>query len=159
MDNKINILVIHGFNSGPGNKSETLKNHFPHANVYTPQLSNKPIDDINILQEFLDKNTNVHVVGTSLGGFYGLYLALTNQGRDDISFYIINPSYTPYDNFKPRINFTIHPNANQLLIYYNKYLNLLQIHYKIHKIFNNIIHSIRIMQKYPLLHYNIKSII
>jgi predicted esterase YcpF (UPF0227 family) len=92
MDNKINILVIHGFNSGPGSKSETLKNHFPTTNIFTPQLSNKPIDDIDILQKFLDKNTNIHVVGTSLGGFYGLYLALTNQDRDDISFYIINPS-------------------------------------------------------------------
>jgi predicted esterase YcpF (UPF0227 family) len=136
MNNKINVLVIHGFNSGPGSKSETLKNHFPYANVYTPQLNNKPIDDINILQEFLDKNTNVHVVGTSLGGFYGLYLALTNQGRDDISFYVINPSYTPYNNFKSKINQSFRNHKNDLIsIVDEKFINELKefqnkVHYE-----------------------------
>jgi predicted esterase YcpF (UPF0227 family) len=110
-----NILVIHGFNSGPGSKSETLKSAFPEFNVYSPQLNNKPIEDINTLQEFLDKNTNVHVVGTSLGGFYALLLALNNQQRDDISFYLINPSYTPYNSFKLKINQTFQNYKNNTI--------------------------------------------
>jgi predicted esterase YcpF (UPF0227 family) len=97
------ILVIHGFNSGPGDKSESLEKHFPNFTITTPQLNNEPLSDIKILQDFIDKHRDVHIVGTSLGGFYGQYLAYKNQRRNDLSFYLINPSYRPYDSFQTKL--------------------------------------------------------
>jgi predicted esterase YcpF (UPF0227 family) len=98
-----NILVIHGFNSGPGRKSEILKQEFPNCNIFTPQLNNEPLYDLNILQEFIKENSDIHVVGTSLGGFYGMYLAYLNRHRDDLHFYIINPCYKPFEHFCPSL--------------------------------------------------------
>lgn len=99
----MNILVIHGFNSAPGSKSKDLEKAFPNANVFSPQLTNQPLYDIGILNNFILSNKNIHVVGTSLGGFYTMCLSLSHKDRDDISFYIINPSYTPYNNFKFKV--------------------------------------------------------
>ena len=99
----MNILVIHGFNSAPGSKSKDLEKSFPNANVFSPQLTNQPLYDIGMLNNFISSHKNIHVVGTSLGGFYTMCLALANKNRDDISFYIINPSYTPYINFKFKV--------------------------------------------------------
>jgi len=123
-----NICTIHGFNSGPGRKSETLKNNFPGSYIYGPQLNNEPFKDIELFQDFINRNTNIHIVGTSLGGFYGLYLALTNQERDDISFYLINPSYTPYNNLKSKINQSFQNYKNNSTTTINKeFLNELKI--------------------------------
>jgi predicted esterase YcpF (UPF0227 family) len=102
----MNILVIHGFNSGPGNKSEILQKSFPQSTVYSPQLNNEPFKDLRVLQDFISNNKNIHVVGTSLGGFYAMYLAIFSYNRDDLSFYIVNPSFTPYENFTPKLNQT-----------------------------------------------------
>ena len=99
----MNILVIHGFNSAPGSKSKDLEKAFPNTNVITPQLLNKPLQDIEVLSEIVSSYKNLHIVGTSLGGFYAMYLMVKFKDREDISFYIINPSYTPYDNFKTKI--------------------------------------------------------
>lgn len=102
----MNILVIHGFNSGPGSKSEILQKNFPQSTVYSPQLNNEPLKDLEILQDFINNNKNIHIVGTSLGGFYTMHLAIFNHNRDDLSFYMINPSFTPYENFTPKLNQT-----------------------------------------------------
>jgi predicted esterase YcpF (UPF0227 family) len=100
----MNILVIHGFNSAPGSKSKDLELAFPNANIFSPQLTNNPFIDVSVLEDFIDNNRNIHVVGTSLGAFYTMYLAVIHyQHREDISYYIINPSYTPYDNFKFKV--------------------------------------------------------
>jgi len=106
MRNTNHILVIHGFNSGKGSKSDILEKAFPNCQIHSPQLQNDPVNDLIILQNYLNKYSDIHVVGTSLGGFYGLYLALINQHRDDLSFYLINPSYTPYDYFAGKLNQT-----------------------------------------------------
>jgi len=101
--NQENIVVIHGFNSGPGGKAEVLKENFPSVPIFNPQLDNDPFNDLKLLQDFINNNSNIHVVGTSLGGFYALYLAMDNKHRDDISYYLINPSITPYDSFSLKL--------------------------------------------------------
>lgn len=134
-----NILVIHGFNSGPGNKSELLKQAFPNSVVFTPQLNNQPIEDLKLLQEFIDTHSDIHVVGTSLGGFYTMYLALTNSDRDDLSFYMINPSYNPYSYFKTFLNqeFTNYK-TNLTIVVNNKLLDeLMELETYVHKNFEN----------------------
>lgn len=104
----MNIIVIHGFNSGPGKKSEILKNNFPDAKIFSPQLNNDPLSDIYTIQSYINKHKDIHIVGTSLGGFYTLYLSLIkdNLQRDDLHFYSINPSIEPFDRFSPKLNQT-----------------------------------------------------
>jgi len=97
------ILVIHGFNSGKGVKSIELEQQFPNHTVLSPQLQNSPLKDLSRLQQIIDENQDVHVVGTSLGGFYAMCLALRNPKRDDVDFYLINPSRTPAYGFAERI--------------------------------------------------------
>jgi predicted esterase YcpF (UPF0227 family) len=99
-----NILVIHGFNSGPGEKHSLLQNAFPTLKVHSPQLVNTPFEDIKTLQTFIDTHKNIHVVGTSLGGFYTMILASMNKDRDDLYFYCINPLYSAYEHYSPKIN-------------------------------------------------------
>jgi len=128
MKNSYNILVIHGFNSGPGNKSIVLKNTLPYYNIYTPQLNNKPLEDLNHLQEYIDTHTNIHIVGTSLGGCYTMYLMINNQHRDDIFYYPINPSFTPYNNFKDKLNLEFKNYKNSLIFKVNdKFLKELEL--------------------------------
>ena len=134
-----NILVIHGFNSGPGSKSELLKQAFPNSVVFTPQLNNQPIEDLKLLQEFLDTHSDIHIVGTSLGGFYTMYLALTNNDRDDLSFYMINPVFNPYSYFKTFLyqEFTNYKTKSTTVIN-NKLLDeLMSLETYVHLVFEN----------------------
>jgi uncharacterized protein len=134
----MNILVIHGFNSGPGEKSEKLKQAFPNANVFTPQLRNEPQVDIQYLQRFIKEHKDIHVVGTSLGGFYTMYLALMNSDRDDLSFYILNPVYTPYEHFllkKDQILYN-HKSNIPFKISENFLDEINQLQYFLHECFN-----------------------
>jgi hypothetical protein len=100
----MNILIIHGFNSGPGDKLITLEKEFPNDTVYCPQLNNDPINDYTLLQEFINNNTNIHIIGTSLGGFYTMLLAMNNNERDDLSFYMVNPLLKAYEFFTSNLN-------------------------------------------------------
>jgi len=86
------IILLHGFNSGPGKKEEEikayLKEHLMEADyeLIAPQLSYEPkkaIDEINRLIEE-HQTGSVFVVGTSLGGFY------TNYFRTKFNFVLTN---------------------------------------------------------------------
>lgn len=94
---KKNIIVIHGFNSGPGRKSENLSKAFPEIVVITPKLSNDPVEATNTLGNIVKSLDNeIHIVGTSLGAFYGMYLSYKFKERDNLYFYYINPSWDPF---------------------------------------------------------------
>lgn len=88
------IVNIHGFNSAPGKKAEELRNHFD--TVIAPFL---PLDTdkvLDLLQTEIDKypNHTIHIVGTSLGAFYTLYLSALLE-RTNIFYHMINTSFTP----------------------------------------------------------------
>jgi hypothetical protein len=91
------IISIHGFNSGPGKKAEELQNQFPDYVVEAPQLPYDPNQAIEVLTSLVDKysDTEIHIVGTSLGGFYTMYLSVLYKERDNILYYVINPSFEP----------------------------------------------------------------
>jgi predicted esterase YcpF (UPF0227 family) len=134
----MNILVIHGFNSGPGNKSKILQSAFPQATVYSPQLNNEPFNDLALLQKFIEEHKDIHIVGTSLGGFYTMYLAIMNNDRDDLSFYIVNPSYTPYKNFAPKLNKTFQNyKTNKSFTVSENFINELDtLQFNLHELFS-----------------------
>ena len=90
------IIYIHGFgSSGFGGKATIFKKHFGNK-LYAPSLSYVPTLAINTLEqqiEFsLDKKEELTLIGSSLGGFYALYLANKYQ----LKAVLINPSIFPF---------------------------------------------------------------
>lgn len=101
---KKTILYIHGFNSGPGIKSEILSKEFTNFKIISPQLKHKVDDDILLLKSIVENSDEIHIVGTSLGGFYAMILGIIFEDKEDLYVYLINPSLSPYDNLKLHLN-------------------------------------------------------
>ena len=96
------IISLHGFNSGPGEKAQELQKQFPDCQVIAPQLPYDPQQAIklvsNIINEHID--SDVHIVGTSLGAFYAMYLSIEYCNTSNIFFYLINTSFEPHITLK-----------------------------------------------------------
>ena len=96
------IIYLHGFNSGPGEKTEELKKNFPELRIISPQLPVNPIDAINLIKSIIDENPKAtyHIIGTSLGGFYAMYLSSVYGPEYEIIYYVINPAFLPHISLK-----------------------------------------------------------
>jgi len=92
------IINLHGFNSGPGNKSEELQKQFPDCEVITPQLPYNPKEAISIIRGIVDRHIDsvVHIVGTSLGAFYTMYISTLYNTSNSIYYYLVNTSFEPH---------------------------------------------------------------
>ena len=102
------ILYIHGFNSGPGNKVADFKR--AGFNVICPQLTNSVENDIETLLNIINENKRdeLHVVGSSLGGYYALVLSDLLKSKDENIFYhLINPALKPYKTLEIFLNKTL----------------------------------------------------
>lgn len=104
------ILFIHGFNSGPGDKVEQLKERFPNFEIIAPQLTYDVDEDLINLKKGISSKKNVHIIGSSLGCYYALILKnyiepLYND--QDIIYYLINPSLKPYQTLSKYLNQTL----------------------------------------------------
>lgn len=89
------IIYIHGFaSSGFGQKAQEFKKYFKDE-IITISLSNIPILAIHTLEELitysLKKGEKVFLIGSSLGGFYSLYLA----NKYNLKAVLINPALNP----------------------------------------------------------------
>jgi len=100
------IIYIHGFASGPGLKAEILKNAFPNSEIVAPQLTGHVVDDLVTLKklvfQYSKPGNQIHIVGTSLGGFYTLCIAASDAVKYftllvSPKFYVINPSFSPHE--------------------------------------------------------------
>lgn len=86
-------LYVHGFaSSGRANKAEQLRVILDDE-VLSPSLTHRPKDDIETLETVVREQNVSTVVGSSLGGFYALYLGL----RLGLRVVLINPSLRPYE--------------------------------------------------------------
>jgi len=96
------IINIHGFNSGPGGKLLELQKQFPDCEVIAPQLPYDPLQAIKVLRDMVNshKHTDVHIIGTSLGAFYTMYLSTLYSERNNFTYYLINPSFEPHNTFR-----------------------------------------------------------
>ncbi|RUM62437.1 MAG: esterase [Persephonella sp.] len=97
------IIYIHGFNSaGYGNKITKLKDAFGDENVIALTLPYNPEKAMKLLEfltETIKGKDNLILVGTSLGGFYGLYLG----AKYKVPSVLINPSTDPYNSLKKQV--------------------------------------------------------
>lgn len=103
----MNIIYIHGFNSGKGQKALDLEK--AGFKVYSPQLTNNVKEDIQILVDLVNelKSEDLHIIGCSLGGFYTLVLFRLFRSNEHIYFHAINPSMTPSISLKKKLNNTL----------------------------------------------------
>jgi len=72
------ILYIHGFgSSGVGGKASLFREYFKSQNIpfIAPSLSYVPELAIGTLEELIDSYEDVTLIGSSLGGYYALYLS------------------------------------------------------------------------------------
>jgi len=86
------LIFIHGFNSsGNSEKAGRLRAEFPDLQVVTPTCAyvpDKAISDLaSQIESGLTSGKSITVVGSSLGGFYAIYLA----HRFSLPSILINP--------------------------------------------------------------------
>ena len=90
------IIYIHGFAScGFGSKAQKFKEYFEDEiiTISLPTIPNLAIDTLEqIIEGFLNKDEDVYLIGSSLGGFYSLYLA----NKYDLKAVLINPAVNPW---------------------------------------------------------------
>lgn len=97
------ILYIHGFNSaGYGDKINHLKKAFGPRNVISPTLDYDPreaVSQLEFLTEAIKQKDKLYLFGTSLGGFYAIYLS----DRFGVPAVLINPSVDPYSSLQKQV--------------------------------------------------------
>ncbi|WP_457561378.1 YqiA/YcfP family alpha/beta fold hydrolase [Caminibacter sp.] len=87
------IVYIHGFAScGNSNKTKMLKRYFQE--VISPDLPPSPKETLKLLERYIKADTTL--IGSSLGGFYAMYLA----EKYGLKAVLINPSLKPYKTLK-----------------------------------------------------------
>jgi predicted esterase YcpF (UPF0227 family) len=93
-------IFIHGFGSnGKGNKAEIFRKYFKEIcePFIAPSLSYIPELAISTLEELIESyNGKVKLIGSSLGGFYALYLSK----KYNLKTILINPSINPQITLK-----------------------------------------------------------
>ena len=85
------ILFIHGFSShGYGGKAKALREYYAkkHKAFLAPSLSYVPELAMQTLEELVQVCDNVKLIGSSLGGYYAMYLAQ----KYDLKVALINPA-------------------------------------------------------------------
>jgi uncharacterized protein len=105
-----NIVILHGFNSGPGEKSQLAqkwleRNDLSDAvQLISPQLSHSPKQAVDELKErLLGKERDTLVIGTSLGGFYAAYLFCVLESKP-FHTALVNPSWRPAETLSIHLN-------------------------------------------------------
>jgi len=94
------ILYLHGFNSSPqSHKAQVarqwLLQHSPQLHMETPVLAASPREAVEHLEAnyFIDSDVRpMGIIGSSLGGYYALYLSV----RYGVPAALVNPAITPY---------------------------------------------------------------
>ncbi len=94
------ILYIHGFASSYNSlKAKQLEKYFSqigYYNVVHPQIPVAPFSAINLLEQIYENNPLLMVIGSSLGGFYALYMHMKYQ----LHTFLINPSLKPHETLR-----------------------------------------------------------
>ena len=94
------VIYIHGFGgSGEGSKAKSFREYFKNIDksFIAPSLSYVPELAINTLEELIESyERDVTLIGSSLGGFYAIYLSQ----KYSLKTVLLNPSIYPYITLK-----------------------------------------------------------
>jgi len=105
------IILLHGFNSLPGAKAKQIaefisENNLGHKfELIAPKLDLDPRKAVKELNKLIrsNKKRKIHLIGTSLGGFYACYFRAKFK-EDFLTVHAINPSWTPSKSLSPHVN-------------------------------------------------------
>ncbi len=95
-------IVIHGFGSaGKGGKAMLFREHFKSLGkpCIAPSLSYVPELAMDTLEQLVESYDNVTLVGSSLGGYYAIYLA----EKYGLKAVLINPAVYSEKTLKKRM--------------------------------------------------------
>lgn len=94
------LLYLHGFRSSPASdKAIAVANYCQIRGIATPimpQLPTSPKDSIKLCESLITEHHIDAVCGSSLGGFYAMYLA----EKFHLRCAVINPAITPWQELK-----------------------------------------------------------
>ena len=93
------VLYIHGFaSSGEGEKARIFRKHYRKMGerYIAPTLSFIPELAVKTLEEIVKVCEDVKLIGSSLGGYYALFLAR----KYNLEAVLINPSMHPQETLK-----------------------------------------------------------
>ncbi len=96
------IIYIHGFGSaGQGGKANLFREYFKKHNIayIAPSLSYIPELVVTTLEELINSYSSVSLIGSSLGGFYAIYLAEKYR----LKAVLINPAVKSEKTLKKHI--------------------------------------------------------
>jgi len=97
------VIYIHGFGgSGEGSKAKAFREYFKSRKegFIAPSLSYVPELAINTLEELIESyDEEVTLIGSSLGGYYTIFLS----NKYNLKAVLLNPSITPYKTLKSYI--------------------------------------------------------
>jgi len=98
------IIYIHGFGgSGEGSKAKAFRKYFNSIGetFIAPSLSYVPELAIKTLEELIESyHGDVCLIGSSLGGYYTMYLAQ----KYNLKAVLINPSISPVQTLQRSLN-------------------------------------------------------
>ena len=97
-------IYIHGFGgSGEGVKAKLFREYFKSINkpLIAPSLSYVPELAISTLEELIESYESVTLIGSSLGGYYSIYLSQ----KYNIRATLLNPSIHPTITLKNSLGF------------------------------------------------------
>lgn len=91
------LLYLHGFNSSPASvKASQAQSYFNQSNRYqleVPALPPEPREAIALIKNIIEYGDISGVVGSSLGGYYSLFL----HAEYDLPAALINPAAKPFE--------------------------------------------------------------
>ena len=104
------LIYLHGFNSSPKSEKAQLTIDYFHSysesagqniKIIVPALPSAPLDAISLVHRLVEeqgRESLLGFIGSSLGGFYSLYLQNYYFQADNIpKAILINPAVRPYD--------------------------------------------------------------
>lgn len=121
------VIYIHGFgSSGVSSKAKILKKNLKaFGDVLAPSLSHIPDLAIDTLEQLIisyKKKEDVYLIGTSLGGFYAIYLA----NKFNIPAILINPAVSPTDTLEKHLPESINYYDNSKFEWNQSYIDQLK---------------------------------
>jgi len=130
------ILYIHGFgSSGLGGKAQIFREYFESLDIkfIAPTLSYIPDLAILTLEDIIKNCNNVKLIGSSLGGFYSIYLA----NKYDLKATLINPAINPDITLQRAVPKAINYYDLSYFEWNENYLNMLKKYKIVPKIQDN----------------------
>ena len=98
------LLYLHGFRSSPAiDKAQTVAQYCVEHKLPPPiilQLPISPLESIQLCEQLIAEQKTSAVCGSSLGGFYALYLA----EKYGLRCGLINPAITPWGDLEREDN-------------------------------------------------------